>query len=250
MSEIKLLLLDIENSPNVVHTWGLWNQNIAINQIMEPAYVMCWAAKWYGSKEVMFDSIKQSTRKQMIKGIHKLMSEADAVIHYNGAKHDIPLLNQEFILNGLAPPAPFQQIDLLPVVRKQFKFPSNSLAYVSKALGIGSKVAHEGHGLWVKCMAKDPKAWGLMEEYNMNDVVLLESLYELLKPWVRHHPNRGLYVDSVKPVCPNCGGSRLQRRGYRVSKVHKYSRYQCSDCGSWSSSRVAEKAGRAHVVKS
>jgi len=93
---MKILLLDIETAPNTVHVWGLWQQNVGINQILDSGYVMCWAAKWLGSEEIMFNSVKQSGIKRMLSQIHKLLSEADAVIHYNGDKFDIPTLNKEF----------------------------------------------------------------------------------------------------------------------------------------------------------
>ena len=41
----KILLLDIEMAPNVAHVWGIWDQNIGINQLQESSYVMCYAAK-------------------------------------------------------------------------------------------------------------------------------------------------------------------------------------------------------------
>ena len=75
---------------------------------MESSYVMCWAAKWLGKKEVFFSSIMENTHKQMIKKIYKLLEEADAVIHYNGTKFDIPTLNKEFLLLGLTPPSPYR----------------------------------------------------------------------------------------------------------------------------------------------
>ena len=52
---MKILLLDIESSPNTAHVWGLWQQNVGIKQIMESSYVLCWAAKWLDDKEIMFD---------------------------------------------------------------------------------------------------------------------------------------------------------------------------------------------------
>jgi hypothetical protein len=54
---VKLLLLDIETAPNTVYTWGLYDQNIAINQIISTGYVLCYAAKWYGRRWNQFDSI-------------------------------------------------------------------------------------------------------------------------------------------------------------------------------------------------
>ena len=229
---MKILLLDIETSPNTAHVWGLWQQNVSINQLMESSYVLCYAAKWLGEEDIYFDSVHQSKPKTMLKGIHALLDSADAVIHYNGTKFDIPTLNKEFLLTKLLPPSPYKQIDLLRVVRSNFRFPSNKLDYVSQRLGLGSKHAHEGHDLWVKCMNGDKDAWKRMEEYNIQDVVLLESLYDNLLPWIKNAPNRNLYQDITG--CPTCGSTRLHKRGTAVSTTGSYQRYQCRDCGSWS----------------
>jgi DNA polymerase elongation subunit (family B) len=229
---MKILLLDIETSPNTAHVWGLWQQNVSINQLMESSYVLCYAAKWLGEDDIYFDSVHQSKPKTMLKGIHALLESADAVIHYNGTKFDIPTLNKEFLLTKLLPPSPYKQIDLLRVVRSNFRFPSNKLDYVSQRLGLGKKHAHEGHDLWVKCMNGDKDAWKRMEEYNIQDVVLLESLYDNLLPWIKNAPNRNLYQDITG--CPTCGSTHLQKRGTAVSTTGSYQRYQCRDCGSWS----------------
>ncbi len=61
---MKILLLDIETSPNLAYVWGLFKQNVAINQIKESGSVLCWAAKWYGSRDVMFDSAHKYRRYQ------------------------------------------------------------------------------------------------------------------------------------------------------------------------------------------
>jgi DNA polymerase elongation subunit (family B) len=228
---MRILLLDIETSPNTAHVWGLWQQNVSINQLMESSYVLCYAAKWLGEDDIYFDSVHQSKPKIMLKGIHALLESADAVIHYNGTKFDIPTLNKEFLLTKLLPPSPYKQIDLLRVVRSNFRFPSNKLDYVSQRLGLGKKHAHEGHDLWVKCMNGDKDAWKRMEEYNIQDVVLLESLYDNLLPWIKNAPNRNLYQDIAG--CPTCGSTRLQKRGVAVSTTGAYQRYQCRDCGSW-----------------
>lgn len=230
---MKILLLDIETAPNLVHVWGLWNQNIGINQIMDNGYVMCWSAKWYGEDGVMFDSIFHSSKTTMLKRIYKLLNEADAVVHYNGTKFDIPTLNKEFVLCGMTPPTPYKQIDLLKTARHQFKFPSNKLDYIAKTLGVGSKTPHRGHELWIDCMAKKEEAWNEMQAYNMNDVVILERVYEVLKPWIKNHPNHGLFNNNPN-VCPNCGSVHLQKRGVARTRACVYQRFQCVDCGTWS----------------
>ena len=237
---MKILLLDIESSPNTAHVWGLWQQNVSINQLMESSYVLCYAAKWYGEKDVIFDSVHKSRPKTMLKGIHGLLNDADAVVHYNGTKFDIPTLNKEFLLHSFNPPSPYKQIDLLRVVRSNFRFPSNKLDYVAQRLNLGKKHEHEGHELWVKCMNGDKDAWKRMEKYNIQDVVLLENLYGHLLPWIKSHPNHNLFSDGH--VCPNCSSSSLQRRGTAISATGTYQRYQCRSCGTWSQSTKSIKS--------
>lgn len=228
---MKILHIDIETAPNKVYTWGLWNQNIAINQIVEPGYTLCWAAKWHGKKEIMFNSIYESSEKEMLEEVHDLLGKADAVTHYNGRKFDIPTLNKEFILNDMPVPDPYHQIDLLHVAKKQFKFPSNKLDYISQALGLGSKTKHMGMDLWKECMAGNDKAWKIMKKYNKQDVILLEKLYDRLLPWIKTHPNHALYSDSNRPVCPNCGSEHVVKKGVETTLTMSYQRYRCGDCG-------------------
>jgi hypothetical protein len=228
---MKILLLDIETAPNEVYSWGLWDQNIATNQVRETSYILCWAAKWYGEDKVMFDSVHRSTAKRMLGGMHTLLDQADIAVHYNGLKFDIPTLNKEFIQRGFSPPAPYKQVDCLKEVKRMFRFQSNKLDFVSQALDIGAKAGHEGFELWVKCMKGDKDAWKRMEKYNRQDVKLLESLYKKLRPWIEKHPNIGAFEDI--PACPKCGSEKRQQRGYAVTQLLKYPRYQCMGCGGW-----------------
>lgn len=234
---MRILLLDIETAPNTAHVWGLWDQTVGINQLLESGYVMCWAAKWHGHREIQFDSVVQSTPLAMLKRAHALLCEADVVVHYNGRSFDIPTLNKEFVTHGLTPPAPYKQVDLLQVVKRQFRFPSNKLDYVCQQLKLGRKVKHEGHEMWIRCMARDKAAWKVMERYNRQDVRVLERLYDRLRPWITNHPNRGLY-DDTPLACPTCGSTHLQRRGESRTVHAVHARYQCVDCGSWSRSAL------------
>ena len=101
---MRILGLDIETAPNTAHVWSLWKQNIAINQIVNTGRVMCFAAKWVGEPEITFFSEKIHGHKRTIKAAHKLVSEAEAVLSYNGEKFDLPTLNREFLKYDLKPP--------------------------------------------------------------------------------------------------------------------------------------------------
>ena len=227
---MKILLLDIETSPNTAYVWGLYNQNIPITGIIDSSSVMCYAAKWFGEEDVYFDSIMENSHKRMLAGIHSLLDDADVVVHYNGSRFDIPTLNKEFILYNFVPPSPYKQVDLLKVARNQFKFASNKLDYVAQELGLGKKHETRFH-LWVDCMNKDPDAWEQMKDYNINDVILLEEVYNRFLPWIKNHPSHGLYKRDA--VCPKCGSSNYQARGWAYTTACKYRRYQCKDCGGW-----------------
>lgn len=229
----RILSLDIETSPIIAHNWGLWNQNIGINQIIEHPRVICFAAKFLDERKVHFFSEFHHGPVEMVHRAHELLDEADIVMHYNGDKFDLPRLNKEILLQGRTPPSPYKSIDLLKVMRQNFGFPSNKLAYISEQLGLTGKIKHEGHELWIKCLAGDPKAWAKMRRYNVQDAKLLEELYEKVKPWIKTHPNMGLYVDSEDTVCPTCGSLDLERRGYAIKTTGKYQRYRCRACGSW-----------------
>jgi hypothetical protein len=150
------------------------------------------------------------------------------------AKFDIPTLNKEFLVAGMKPPSPYKQVDLYLIARSTFKFASNKLDHIAQACSAsGRRAKHEGQDLWTSCMKGDAEAWTRMEAYNRQDVVLLEGLYQRLLPWIRHHPNHGLYDEPGLPVCPNCGSGHLQRRGYARTAVAKYARLQCMSCGAW-----------------
>ena len=231
---MKILLLDIETAPNTAHIWGLYDQTIGINQLLESSYVLCWAAKWLGHEEVVWRRSYGKNgryRKDMLRAVHRMLDQADAIVHYNGLRFDIPTLNKEFLLHNMVRPSPSKEIDLLKVARGQFKFVSNKLDYVVRALNLGEKVKHRGHELWLGCMQNDPKCWEEMEAYNKHDVVILEKLYHRLLPWIKNHANHSVFTGSER--CPNCASEKYQRRGVVILQAGRYPRFQCQSCGSW-----------------
>jgi DNA polymerase elongation subunit (family B) len=230
----KILMVDIETAPAVAWVWGLFNQNIGINQIAEAGRTICFAAKWYGKRGVAFSSEWGEGHEEMIKEAWNLFNEADIICHYNGTKFDVPTLNREFIKYGMTPPAPFRQIDLLTTVRKQFRFQSNKLDFVCQQLGLGSKAHTGGFELWKGVMDGHGHSQKVMAKYNKQDVVLLEDLYNELLPWLSRTPNMGVYSDSHGTICIKCGSTDVIRRGYAHLQAGKYQRYACNNCGSWS----------------
>jgi hypothetical protein len=177
--------------------------------------------------------VEQTLALDDVRRAHELMDEADILVHYNGDSFDIKHLNREFVEAGLAPPSPSRSVDLYKEVKKRFRFPSNKLDYVAQKLGVGGKVSHTGHKLWVDCLNQDPKAWALMRRYNIGDVRLTEKLYDRLRPWIHGHPHLGLFTGEERS-CDKCGSTNLKQEGRTTTAVTAYVRFQCEDCGGWS----------------
>lgn len=224
----RIITLDIETTPNLCWTWGIHNQEIPINHIIDPQHILCFAVKDLNSPVTHFYN-----GSDMLSRLHRWLDDADAVITYNGRKYDIPHINREFQQESFSPPSPYKQIDLYPIVRAAFDFPSYKLAYVAPALGIGEKTDSGGLENTIACYRDNNReAWEKMRGYNTNDVIITEKLYHEVKPWIRTHPNLAAYLRDI--VCPVCGSHNLQSRGTQVTVTCAYQRYQCMDCGHWS----------------
>lgn len=225
----KLLFLDIEWSPTKAYVWRAWDENISPDQIIDEGGMLCFCAKWEHDPEFQFYSEWVDGRRGMAEAALKLLSEADAVVTYNGDKYDLPKITGEIVLAGLSPPPPVTSIDCLKAVKK-FGYFMNRLAYIGPLLGLGRKVPHEGFKLWKDVLDGDKKAQAKMERYCIQDVRLLLKLYRKIRPFIKTHPHMGL----TKHECGACGSNNTQKRGFRRTKHFLIQRIQCNNCGSWS----------------
>ena len=232
---MRLLVLDIETSPSLVYTWGLFDQTIGISQVVKPTEVICFAAQFVGEKKMHFASVYHDGKAGMVDLLWSLFDDADVVIGYNSKGFDVKHIQREFLEMGLHRPTPFQQVDLFHVVKQNFRFLSNKLDWVSQRLDIGHKAHHEGFGLWEKCLANDDAAWARMKRYNIQDVKLTMDLYLNLRPWITTHPNVALDSGTLA-ACPTCGSDALTKRGFHRTRVSTFQRFCCTNCGSYSHS--------------
>jgi DNA polymerase III epsilon subunit-like protein len=243
MPQPKILLLDIETSPLISYTWGLFDQNIGLNQIHTDWNILSFSAKWLGSPTIMYKDLRNqrdiTNDRVLLKPLWKLLDEADIVLTQNGKKFDIRKVNARFIMNQMPPPSPFRQIDTLTLARKHFGFTSNKLEYMtSKLCTKYKKLTHKkfpGFELWKECLAGNQEAWKEMEKYNKHDVLSLEELYTKMASWGTGI-NFEVYSDSTLPTC-NCGSEEFVKNGYQFSPNGKYQRFRCKKCASYSISK-------------
>lgn len=241
--ETKILLFDIETSPNLGWVWGKYEQNVI--EYDKEWYVLCYAYKWLNKKSTKvvglpdFKSYQKDKEndKELVFELWKLFDEADIIIAHNGDRFDIRKMNARFIAHGLNPPSPYKTIDTKKVAKRYFAFNSNKLNDISQHLGIGKKVDTGGFELWKGCMNGDAKSWRDMMKYNKQDVVLLEEVYLEMRKWIHNHHNINAHPEHAHR-CPKCGSKRIQKRGWGVTTVSKYQRYHCQDCGGWSKGKT------------
>jgi len=181
----KVLILDIETKPMTAKVWGLFDQNISLNQIVDEGGIFSWSAKWIDSNEVLYKDVKgnKSKEKELLKPIWKLMDEADIIIGQNSDSFDIKKLNAKFLEYKLGSPSDYKKIDTLKLAKKHFKFVSNKLEWMSKKFCKLKKLAHSkfpGFMLWDECGKGNVAAWKEMELYNKMDVLATEELFIVL----------------------------------------------------------------------
>lgn len=235
----KILLLDIETAPIEAFVWGLFDQNISLNQIKKDWFILSWAAKWLDKKKIHYQDLrnekKPTTDKSILKGIWELIDEADVIVGQNHKSFDLKKLNARFILNGFKPPAPYQTIDTLRLARKVFGFTSNKLAYTSENLNEKyKKLEHKkypGQEMWTECLKGNLDAWKHMEKYNKYDVLALEELYKKLIAW-DSPVNFNVYNENNENKC-SCGAFVVKKWGFGYTKTKKVQRWICDSCGKY-----------------
>ncbi len=231
-SKQRVLFLDIETAPLIANAWGLFDQNIALNQIQTDWHVLSWSAKWHGSKKLLYmdqrKAIDVTDDNKILAGIWKLLDQADVVIGQNSKRFDVKKLNARFIQHGFKPPSSYRQIDTLQLAKKHFAFTSNKLEYLTDKLNTKyKKLKHSkfpGFELWKQCLIGNQSAWKEMEKYNKWDVLSLEELYEKLVAW-----DESVVIEQ-DGTC-NCGADKWIKKGFRFTNSRKYVRLKCNECG-------------------
>jgi hypothetical protein len=244
----KVLIYDIETTPSLGYVWGKWQQDVL--KFTEEWYIMCFAYKWLGEKQThvvaqpdfkLYKKDKQSDY-EVVKKLHELFNEADAVVAHNGNSFDQKKSQARMIIHGFEPPTPYKQVDTKLVARRNFNFNSNKLDDLGTYFGLGNKVQTGGFDLWLGCMAGDKKCWDKMKKYNKQDVVLLEKIYLKMNPWDKQSLPLNVIEDRPSS-CPKCAreGTMIKLHKYtHVKSGATYQYFRCNQCSGTAKSRVPE----------
>ena len=238
-------VFDLEFSPCVSYNFELFNINVGIDQIISHPYMLSWAAKELNDSEMHSDvltsreAIDQDDFR-IVKSLSDYLNDQSILIGHNIKEFDLKKLNVRLLKHGLPPLVKHQIVDTLVVARQSFSFPSASLKYINSFLKITSKIETEGFNLWKKCMNGDSDALATMLNYNQGDVYANEDLYFRLRPFVKGHPNLGLYHETCETRCPNCGSETLDECGSYFTPSGRFVSMRCKNCGAVSRKKQNE----------
>lgn len=243
-SGLTIMTADIETSPIVAKVWGLFKQNIGLNQIEEDWTILSIAFKYLGRKKLTYADVsgQENLRddSHLLFILWSMLDEADVIIGQNFRRFDAKKINARFIDAGLPPPSPYVIIDTLEMAKASAAFTSNKLDWLSSKLTSMAKDHHNdfpGMELWNECLKDNPKAWRAMKRYNKRDVPACEEVYYALRPYYPFHPNLAAYVESEETLCPRCLSKAMTPVGSSFTNVSEYTAYRCECCGGFSRSR-------------
>lgn len=216
-------------------------------------WMICWAGQWSDSKKVIGASVLDNRKRflndptddyHVIKKLYDQVKDADAIVGHNMQKFDWKKFMARVTYHKLSPVAQPKIIDTMLMAKAIGDYDSYSLEFLCRYHGLSNKVKNRGNDLWndiaVYALRRDFKVLRAcieeMVEYCGPDVTAVKALYEFLLPYApqRFRVNQNLYHGDGIDGCPCCKGDNLKPRGYTLTTVGKYQRFQCGDCGAWS----------------
>lgn len=231
MSKPKILIWDIETSPNTVYTWRAgYKINITPDNIIEERQIICICYKYLGEKKIhSLDWGARRNDKALVKKFAKILNKCDAAIAHNGDRFDLKWFKGRCLHHKTDPVNNISTIDTLKLSRTNFNLNSHRLNYLGDYVGKGHKL-ETGFGLWKDVLAGSKKALSKMIRYCKRDVELLEDVFVEILPYVDRLPvNLGLLKTGTVEGCPKCGSASKTKYGYRTTASGRYQKYQCSN---------------------
>lgn len=235
LPEIRIGVMDIETLPIIAYSWGLYDQNIGISQIVQDSCLLSWAGKFLNDSRVYSDILTSEESvarnpKRITESAWEFMSKCHIMIGHNWKSFDGKILNNYFLM--YAKPLRYTTIDTLEIARNCFKFTSNKLAFINQKLGIRNKIENDGFPLWKGCSEGDKKSLDTMLAYNIGDIHSTEELYYRLRPFMPNHPNLAKYNTMESEQCPVCLSEKLKVEGTYFTQ--QYESVRCESCGALS----------------
>ena len=254
----KILILDVERISGITeqHWWDrgdLKNRYIAYETVRRQPRTTIVCAKWYDQPDVIrLAEWDKGGRRQFLRNVHRLMSQADTIVGHFITGADLPwLANDLYTEGGLAPLPPFKTIDTLKVIRKVFGggAPFKGLDAFCQIVGIEAKTdSYDPRAMERAVTEKSEPDRQRLVDYCAGDVIATQGLLDWLLPYIPNPPT--LFVDGKDHLttCHRCGHDTEPIPRRYVANVLTYSMRRCTHCGAYS--RISIEPERMSIVRS
>lgn len=256
MTKPRILFYDIETLPNQGFFWDLWN-GTNHKMVEKQKSIVTIAYKFSDEKKVKLisaldfpEAFKKDPYddKGILKAFLPILEEADYTVAHYGDNFDNKIIAARLFFNDLPPMPMLTSIDTLKLIRRHFNVNSKKLEYIAAHLGFGMK-GDIGLSDWIGAAKGCEKSVKRMGKYNIQDVVLLEKIFNKLLPHtaLANKLNHTHFDHEAK--CPTCGGKHVSKRGFYYTKASKKQRYACNSCGAWFANLIPKSEIQAQVAE-
>jgi len=233
-----ILVFDIETLANQGYFFDMFSdRGIPLQFVRKHKAVCTIAYKWLGSAktEVLVMDAPYDD-KSVLEAFLPIYEQAKYVVAHYGDGFDIPFIDGRLFANKLPQLPKKRSLDTYKIAKKRFgrTLNSNKLDHLGTLLGLGNKNKTDAM-LWVKCAEGDKEALKEMALYNVQDVDLLEKVFNELRPYFSDKINCNMLVDDITNRCKPCGSENLRHIGYELTASTVRDQYRCLDCNAVSS---------------
>ena len=256
-SEPRIIIFDLETMPDLAQVMKVMPGLSAYPGLTLKASInsiICFGYKVWGETKTHCisawdypDAWSENVNNDyyLVKAAAEILLTADVIVTHNGRRFDLKFMQTRLVKHGLPPLPKIIHIDTCQEAKKHLMLFNNRLNTLATFMTDQKKLENGGWDLWDKVLNRDEKAMALMVKYCKQDVNVTAAVFKRLLPLITTLPNYNITRATEHHVCPKCGSTRLQSRGCGINKFYRYYKYQCSDCGGWSSARREDKEPKA-----
>ena len=211
----RILVYDIETSLVEAQLWGSGKQYVGHDSITTETQIITVAWKWLGEDTIHhLKWSKKKSDKKLVTAFLEEYNKANMVVGWNNNSFDNKIIHSRAMKYGLEVNTLVSSYDIMRQIKKVFRLPSYSMAYVSKYLGLQGKLSYDnGIRMWKDIQwgpKKDAKnAMKVMIAYNVQDTALTEEIFFKIRKYLGNVIHVGALNGVIEPSCPHCGSTDI-----------------------------------------
>lgn len=155
--------------------------------------IISWAIKVDGENKILGDKLeaedfrkpdKLKTDQRVVTSLSDTLAQFDVLSHFFGDRFDIPFIRSRALRHKVPFPlfGSMDSIDVWIWCKRNLKLHSHRLEAVADFLGVNSKTKLEPD-TWIRGTMGDESAIREIWKHNREDVITLEKVYHILKPY-------------------------------------------------------------------